>query len=169
MNKKQLIYAILFCSVLFLYYAPAVPVRIGDFISACDTKGLVVSGLQEWILSIVGVVYSLFAVAIIVGIFAYWFRQFNIFFYLAFGFLGRFVIPLILILPFLKGKFNFSDLANFWFGASLVSRFGLISHIVAPFLPTLLDSCGVLTSTCLLRLPALLPLFGVPSLQGTLI
>ncbi|MGA2774933.1 MAG: hypothetical protein ABSE81_02590 [Candidatus Omnitrophota bacterium] len=133
-NNKQLIFAILFCSFLFLYYASAAPIRINDFLNACAKEGLIVSGLQEWILSILGVIYSFFTVSVIVGIFAYWFRKFNLFFYLAFGFLGRFALPVILFLPFLKGGFSFSELTDYWIAASPLNKFSLISHIAATFI-----------------------------------
>lgn len=141
-NPKQLIYSLLFCMFLFLYFSGGVPIRIDSFISACDHKGVEatlsgkesfcnggVSELQEWIFDIIGAIGNFFTIAIIVGIFAYLNREFKIWAYLAFGFCGRFLVPFIMIIPFINKMSSSFDLSTLGLQAVVIIFLQILSTL----------------------------------------
>lgn len=108
MYRRQLIFTILFCVYLKIFYFNITGMAIDNFYAMCAKNSIIISQMQSSIFGIIAIVYYFFSIAVIVGLFAYWFRHFRVWIYLLFGFLIRYTKEIFVLLPLvLKGETSF--------------------------------------------------------------
>lgn len=102
MKKRHLIYTLLLCLFIGLNYIDLWSNLFSEFdntlLYATDPP-VFLGSFQLWIFSIIGIVIDAFIVAVVVGIFTYFFRSFKAYVYILFGMLIRYfaVITRIII------------------------------------------------------------------------
>ncbi len=124
-NKKQLVYTLLFCLYIRFLYLNLADWAVSNFYALCDRHGILVSVFQEWLFLVISFVYYFAVMALIVGLFAYWFRHFRLWLYVVAGIFVRYVFEINFLLSFDVNRFfyYFIDLAIVCLAAYVAGKY----------------------------------------------
>ncbi|MFC1666575.1 hypothetical protein ACFL0P_01715 [Candidatus Omnitrophota bacterium] len=104
MHRKQLIFTILFCIYLKIFYFNIAGSVIDNFYNVCTKNDIMISQLQTSIFSAIAIICYFFSIAVMVALFVYWFRHFKLGVYLLLGFLMRYARELFILSPLLMKR-----------------------------------------------------------------
>jgi len=118
MNRRNFFFVILFCLFLGVNYLSLWSTLFGEFQEAITRNSLLKGNsisltiFQSWFYDIFGLIFYALIIAIIVGVFAYYYRHFKLIYYILFGIVISYFYPIILTLVFVirnKSLASFAD------------------------------------------------------------